>query len=62
MEFLSFRKFGGMQQRQQCFFWTKAIPQSLSNTCDYVLNFNFKIAHITGWINPAANFLSSLEL
>ena len=27
------------------FFRTKAIPPSLWNACDYVLQFNFKIAH-----------------
>ena len=30
------------------FFQTKAFPPSLSNACDYVLQFNFKIAHIAG--------------
>ena len=30
------------------FFQTKAIPPSLWNACDYVLQFNFKIAHIAG--------------
>ena len=40
------------------FFQTKAIPPSLWNACDYVLQFNYKIAHITGSINTAADFLS----
>ena len=44
------------------FFQTKAIPQSLWNACDYVLQFNFKIAHIAGSHNKAADFLSRLEL
>ena len=44
------------------FFQTKAIPPSLWNACDYVLQFNFKIAHIAGSINTAADFLSRLEL
>ena len=30
------------------FFQTKAIPPTLWNACDYVLQFNFKIAHIAG--------------
>ena len=30
------------------FFQTKAIPPALWNACDYVLQFNFKIAHIAG--------------
>ena len=30
------------------FFQTKAIPPSLWNACDYVLQFNFKIAHNAG--------------
>ena len=44
------------------FFQTKAIPSSLWNACDYVLQFNFKIAHIAGSVNTAADFLSRLEL
>ena len=44
------------------FFQTKAIPPSLCNACDYVLQFNFKIAHIAGSVNTAADFLSRLEL
>ena len=43
------------------FFQTKAIPPSLWNACDYVLQFNFKIAHIAGSINTSADFLSRLE-
>ena len=44
------------------FFQTKAIPPSLWNACDYVLQFNFKIAHIAGSVSTAADFLSRLEL
>ena len=44
------------------FFQTKAIPPGLWNACDYVLQFNFKIAHIAGSVNTAADFLSRLEL
>ena len=44
------------------FFQTKAIPPSLWNACDYVLQFNFEIAHIAGSVNTAADFLSRLEL
>ena len=44
------------------FFQTKAIPPSLRNACQYVLQFNFKIAHIAGSVNTAADFLSRLEL
>ena len=44
------------------FFQTKAIPPALWNACDYVLQFNFKIAHIAGSVNTAADFLSRLEL
>ena len=40
------------------FFQTKAIPASLWNACDYVLQFNFKIAHIAGSVNTATDFLS----
>ena len=45
-----------------CFFQTKATPPALWNACDYVLQFNFKIAHIAGSVNTAADFLSRLEL
>ena len=44
------------------FFHTKAIPPALWNACDYVLQFNFTIAHIAGSVNTAADFLSILEL
>ena len=43
------------------FFQTKAIPPALWNACDYVLQFNFKRAHIAGSVNTAADFLSRLE-
>ena len=43
------------------FFQTKAIPPALWNACDYVLQFNFKIAQIAGSVNTAADFLSRLE-
>ena len=36
------------------FFQTKAIPPTLWNACDYVLQFNFQIAHIAGSVNTAA--------
>ena len=44
------------------FFQTKAIPSALWNACDYVLQINFKIAHIAGSVITAADFLSRLEL
>ena len=44
------------------FFQTKAIPPALWKACEYVLQFNFKIAHIAGSVNTAADFLSRLEL
>ena len=44
------------------FFQTKAIPPALWNACDYVLQFNFKIAHIAGSVNTADDVLSRLEL
>ena len=44
------------------FFQTKTIPPPLWNACDYVLQFKFKIAHIAGSVNTAADFLSRLEL
>ena len=44
------------------FFQTKANPPALWNECDYVLQFNFKIAHSAGSVNTADIFLSGLEL
>ena len=44
------------------FFQTKAIPPALWNACDFVMQLNFKIAHIAGSVNTAADFLSRLEL
>ena len=44
------------------FFQTKAIPPALWNACDYVLQFNFKMAHIAGSVNTAADFPFRLEL
>ena len=44
------------------FFQTNAIPPALWNACDYVLQFNFKIGHIAGSVNTAADFLSRLEV
>ena len=44
------------------FFQTKAIPPSLWNACDYVLQFNFKKAHIAGSVTTAAVFFSRLQL
>ena len=35
------------------FFQTKAIPPSLWNACDYVLQRNFKIAHIAGLVESS---------
>ena len=43
------------------FFQTKVLPSSLWNACDYVLQFDFKNAHIAGSVNTAADFLSMLE-
>ena len=40
------------------FFQTKAFPPALWNACDYVLQFNLKIAHIAGSVNTAVDFLS----
>ena len=44
------------------FFQTKKIPPPLWNACDFVLQFNFTIAHIPGKMNTAADFLSRLEM
>ena len=38
------------------------IPPALWNAGDYVLQYNFVIAHIAGSMNTAADFLSRTEL
>ena len=44
------------------FFQTKTTPPALWNNCDYVLQFKFRIMHVAGSQNTAADFLSRLEL
>ena len=44
------------------FFQTKIIPPPLWNACDFVIQFNFVIAHIPGKNNTAADYLSRMEL
>ena len=44
------------------FFQTKIIPPALWNACDYVLQYNFVIAHVAGAMNTAADFLSRSEI
>ena len=44
------------------FFHSKMIPPALWNACDYVLQYNFVIAHVAGSINTAADFLSRTEV
>ena len=43
-------------------FQTKIVPPTLWNACDYVIQFNFTIAHIPGKNNTAADYLSRLEI
>ena len=44
------------------FVQTKMIPTPLWNACDFVLQFNFTIAHNPGKMNTAADFLSRLKM
>ena len=44
------------------FFQAKLIPPALWNACDYVLQYNFVIAHVAGSMNTAADFLSRTEI
>ena len=44
------------------FFQSEMIPPSVWNACDFVLQFHFKIAHVPGRMNTAANFLSRLDI
>ena len=38
------------------------IPPALLNACDYVLQYNFVIAHVSSSTNTAADFLSRTEV
>ena len=44
------------------FFQTMTTPPALWKACDYVLQFKFRIMHVAGSQNQAADFLSRLEL
>ena len=44
------------------FFQLKAIPPTLWNACDNVLQFNFHIMHVAGTQNTAADFLSRIDV
>ena len=44
------------------FFQTKIIPPPLWNACDFVIEFNFVIAHIPGKNNTTADYLSRMEI
>ena len=71
MQFLAFKHFLWLaikpsivltdNKSETRFSQTDAFPPELWNACDYVLPFNFKIAHITGSINTAVDFISNLQ-
>ena len=44
------------------FLQKKAILPALWNSCDYILQLNFKIAEIAGSINTETDFLSRIKL
>ena len=44
------------------FFQTKMIPPALWKACDYVLQYNSVIAHVSGTMNTAADFHSRTEV
>ena len=44
------------------FFQTKVITPAFWNACDYVLMYNFVIAHVAGVLNKVADFLSRTEI
>ena len=44
------------------FCQTKIIPPPLWNACDFVIQFNFVIAHIPGKNNTAVDYLSRMEM
>ena len=43
------------------FFQTKTIPPALCKACDYVLHYNFVMAHVAGTMNTAADSLSRTD-
>ena len=44
------------------FFQSKRIPPKLWNYCDQALQFDFVLAHIPGVENPAADYLSRIDI
>ena len=44
------------------FFQSKRIPPKLWNYCDQALQFDFVLAHVPGVENPAADYLSRLDI
>ena len=57
----------GKHQNRRLSYWTRNRSpvfsrQKLLRASNYVLKFNFKIAHIAGSLNTAADFLSRIEL
>ena len=44
------------------FFQSKRIPPKLWNHCDQALQFDFVLAHVPGVENPAADYLSRLDI
>ena len=44
------------------FFQTKMIPPPLWNACDYVIQYNYVIAHVVGTLNTDADFFSRPEV
>ena len=44
------------------FFQSKGIPPKLWNYCDQALHFDFVLAHVPGVENPAADYLSRIDI
>ena len=44
------------------FFQSKRIPPKLWNYCDQALQFDFVLAHVPGVENPAADYLSGIDI
>ena len=44
------------------FFQSKQIPPKLWNYCDQALQFDFVLAHVPGAENPAADYLSRIDI
>ena len=62
--YYAFKEFGHLTDNKSVtrFFQTKIKPPPFWNACDFVIQFNFIIAHNPGKNNTAADYLSRIEM